>query len=212
MKKECEIVQDLLFGYVDGVLSQSSKELVEGHLEKCEICKNIMEELKEEKVEKQETNQEVDYLKNIRKKLQKRALTIILITTVLLSLVVFNIMVLIKYEKVASTMQIYLEEAVTQEQKNAIENKIKEICVDSQIDYFSKEQELEKLKSNLKEKEYLLNSYKEENNPLPASYQVTANKKEIEKIEIGLVNMSGIRKVVTHIHTNPYVLFFNQKN
>ena len=32
MKKECEIVQDLLFGYNDETLRKSSKELVEKHL------------------------------------------------------------------------------------------------------------------------------------------------------------------------------------
>ena len=33
MKKECEIVQDLLFGYNDETLRKSSKELVEKHFE-----------------------------------------------------------------------------------------------------------------------------------------------------------------------------------
>ena len=32
MKKECEIVQDLIFGYCDGTLNPASKELVEKHL------------------------------------------------------------------------------------------------------------------------------------------------------------------------------------
>ena len=31
MKKECEIVQDLLFGYQDGTLHKASEELVEKH-------------------------------------------------------------------------------------------------------------------------------------------------------------------------------------
>lgn len=212
MKKECEIVQDLLFSYVDDVLSQSSKGLVENHLKTCKICQKMLKDLRGDKVEKQENNQEVDYLKNIHKKLQKRAFAIILIAVILIILIILNMMILIQYEKVANTMQIYLEEDITQQQKDAIENKIKELCVDTQIDYFSKEQELERLKNNLKGKEHLLNGYKDENNPLPASYQVTANKKEIEKIEIGLVNMSGIKKVVAHIHTNPYLLFFSQKN
>ena len=32
MKKECDLVQDLLFSYNDGILSNTSKELVEKHL------------------------------------------------------------------------------------------------------------------------------------------------------------------------------------
>ena len=42
MKNECDIVQDLLFSYNDGVLSETSKELVEEHLKKCDKCKEIV--------------------------------------------------------------------------------------------------------------------------------------------------------------------------
>ena len=34
-KTECEIVQDLLLGYVDDVLNTESKKLVEKHLLEC---------------------------------------------------------------------------------------------------------------------------------------------------------------------------------
>lgn len=48
MKNECDIVGDLLFSYNDGILSNTSKELVEEHLKKCEKCKKILEEIKQE--------------------------------------------------------------------------------------------------------------------------------------------------------------------
>lgn len=41
MKKECDIVQDLLFSYKDGCLKQGSKEFVEKHLKMRKLCKNI---------------------------------------------------------------------------------------------------------------------------------------------------------------------------
>ena len=47
MKKECDIVQDLLFGYVDNTLKEGSKELVEEHLKSCRECKNTFDNLKE---------------------------------------------------------------------------------------------------------------------------------------------------------------------
>ena len=37
-KTECEIVQDLLLGYVDETLNKESKKLVEKHLIECENC------------------------------------------------------------------------------------------------------------------------------------------------------------------------------
>ena len=42
MNKECEIVQDLLFGYKDKILHNASKDLVEKHIEKCSDCKKIL--------------------------------------------------------------------------------------------------------------------------------------------------------------------------
>ena len=70
MKKEneCELVQDLLLNYVDGLLNVSSKDLVENHLKICPNCKEKFEDLKydEEKVRYQE--KEIDYLKKLKLK------------------------------------------------------------------------------------------------------------------------------------------------
>lgn len=48
MKITCEIIQDLLPLYVDGMLSDDSCHLVEEHLKGCQDCKKILEELKQE--------------------------------------------------------------------------------------------------------------------------------------------------------------------
>ena len=50
MNKECEIVQDLLFGYKDKILHNASKDLVEKHIEKCSDCKKILNDLEEEEM------------------------------------------------------------------------------------------------------------------------------------------------------------------
>ena len=42
---DCEVIQDLLPSYCDGVTSELSNKLVEGHLKKCKNCKNILEEM-----------------------------------------------------------------------------------------------------------------------------------------------------------------------
>ena len=52
MKNECDIVGDLLFSYNDDILSNTSKELVEEHLKKCEKCKKVLEEIRKEKKQK----------------------------------------------------------------------------------------------------------------------------------------------------------------
>ena len=74
-KNECEIVQDLLIGYVDGVLNTESKKLVEKHLVECEKCRKRLEDIKKD-VQENEDNQkkEIDYLKKIRRKSRIKAI------------------------------------------------------------------------------------------------------------------------------------------
>ena len=71
MKNECDIVQDLLFSYNDGVLSETSTELVEEHLKKCDKCKKNLEEIKQESVKKNQVK-EIDFFKKIKKKINKK--------------------------------------------------------------------------------------------------------------------------------------------
>lgn len=49
MNRDCDITQDLLFGYNDETLNFGSKEFVENHLKTCENCKKIYEEIKKDK-------------------------------------------------------------------------------------------------------------------------------------------------------------------
>ena len=77
MKKECEIVQDLIFGYCDGTLNSASKELVEKHLVKCEECKRVYEEIKKDK-KMDDDKIEIDYLKRVNKKLKRKKIMIVI--------------------------------------------------------------------------------------------------------------------------------------
>lgn len=66
---ECEIVQDLLLGYVDDVLNVESKKIVEKHLSTCKECQIKLNEIKSD-IEDNENNQkkQIDYLKKIKRK------------------------------------------------------------------------------------------------------------------------------------------------
>ncbi len=48
MKITCDVIQDLLPLYVDDILSRDSRHLVENHLEACDSCQNVLEELQTE--------------------------------------------------------------------------------------------------------------------------------------------------------------------
>ena len=46
IRYECELIQDLLPLYQDNVCSNSSKRAVEEHLQECDNCRNMMQQLK----------------------------------------------------------------------------------------------------------------------------------------------------------------------
>ena len=38
----CEVIQDLLPGYIDGILSKTGADAVKEHLKECEGCRRVM--------------------------------------------------------------------------------------------------------------------------------------------------------------------------
>ena len=51
MKTQCEVVRDLLPLYTDEVCSETSRELVEEHLQECPDCRNLLDQLRETELE-----------------------------------------------------------------------------------------------------------------------------------------------------------------
>ena len=45
-KINCNVIQDILPLYIDDVVSDDTKELVEEHLQNCEICQRVYHETK----------------------------------------------------------------------------------------------------------------------------------------------------------------------
>ncbi len=79
MKKECEIIQDLLFSYADNVLHHASKEMVDKHLKDCEECRKQLEEIqKEEKQETQTIRKEIAYLKQVERKARWKVIKMVI--------------------------------------------------------------------------------------------------------------------------------------
>lgn len=206
MKNECDVVRDLLFSYSDGILSQTSKELVEEHLKKCENCRNILEELKQDCKNHKQTK-EIDFFKSIKKKLSKKNIIIFIGIIFLVFIITFNILVFHHYNEIASTMEIYLQDNISDEEIENIKNKIIAISDNIELEYVSKEKALEKMKNKFGDKANLLDNY-EQNNPFPASIEIKTNTK-IETIESSIQDMPGIKKITTHENNNPYELFMH---
>ena len=208
MKNECDIVVDLLFSYNDGILSNTSKEVVEEHLKKCEKCKKILEEIKQENDEKNQIK-EIDFFKSIKNKINKRNIIILVVFIILMIVVLFNIQVYNNYNEVASTMEVYLEDDITDQQIENIKNKIIDKSDNIELEYVSKEKALERFKNNLGENENILNDFNNQNNPIPASIEIKTDIK-IQIIVESIQDMPGIAHITTHINSNPYELYIQK--
>ncbi len=217
MKNECDLVKDLLFSYNDNILSNTSKELVEEHLKKCDECKKILEEIKQDSNDKKQIK-EIDFLKSIKKNINKKNkkninkknIIILVIFVFLIIIVLFNnIQVYKNYNAVASTMEVYLKDDVTEEQIENIKNKIIEKSDNLELEYVSKEKALERFKNNLDENKNLLNDFSNTTNPIPASIEIKTNT-NIQTIVEYIQDMPGIAHISTHINSNPYELYIQR--
>ncbi len=209
MKNECDIVKDLLFSYNDNILSNTSKEFVENHLKECDECKKALEQIQEDSDEKN-PKKELDFLRKIRHKICRKNTIIAVVLVCLIAFIIFNIQAYKNYQEVSSTIQIYLEDGISDQELENIKNKITEKDSNAQIEYISKQQELEKIKSKMKDNQNVLDEYNEENNPLPASFEIKTNA-DIKNIVDSIQEMPGIAQIVTYINANPYELYLQNK-
>ena len=85
MKISCNIIEDLLPLYVDDMVSEDSRQLVEEHLKECTTCQKMMEEMKKENslghgkegladVERKA----IEPLKKIRRKIRRKRIAAVL--------------------------------------------------------------------------------------------------------------------------------------
>lgn len=74
----CEVIKDLLPLYVDGVLSEDSRKLVEEHLQSCKECREYYDNLKDDDIEAKQEKAAGDKaaLKRIRRKINMRKLLV----------------------------------------------------------------------------------------------------------------------------------------
>lgn len=214
MNQECEIVKDLLFGYVDGTISKSSEELVEKHIANCKKCKQMLEDISKEKEQKQE-EKEVDYLKKVNKKMKKKTIAVIVsLAIIIIAIILLHIYIFSIYNKATCLISANLEDTITREEINEIKANLKnEYGDDISIVYYSKEQELGKMKQWLQTSgdskiAETLDCDDEGNSPFLQSLQISANSKEqAEKIAEELQQLEGIRNIVSSANLNPYEVF-----
>ena len=87
--KECKIVSDLFPSYIDRLINDETNQYIEEHLNECNACKDILENMKKDLKldENQKKNTEVKYIKKFsnRMKLLRTILLVILLTFLLMT-------------------------------------------------------------------------------------------------------------------------------
>lgn len=91
-KYNCDVIRDLLPGYIDNILSDTGSELVKNHLGECEECHKIYTEM-EEGIGKDDLSAHdtiaVDALKKIRKRMNRLKITIGILVGILFIFLLF---------------------------------------------------------------------------------------------------------------------------
>lgn len=82
-KLPCEIVQDLLPSYADGLTSEKTNAAVSDHLETCEACQETYRSMKEPEQPAPQEEKEIDFLKKARKKRIRTAILSVLSALIL---------------------------------------------------------------------------------------------------------------------------------
>lgn len=125
-KTECEIVQDLLFGYSDDVLNAESKKLVEKHLLECKECQSKFNEIQKD-IEIHENNQkkQIDYLKKIRRRNT--------IKTILISVGIVFLLFFIFYLRKFIIVNNFINKAKESAKSNNIYREVSKMVTDDSV-------------------------------------------------------------------------------
>lgn len=137
-KLPCEVIQDLFPSYIDGLTSDVTNHAVEGHVEECTECKQILEAMKEPYAEQENAadSKEIDFLKKTRRK--TRRIVVGSIAAVVILLLVFVVRIFFVGN------EIYGDGVACEVQVSGNQLKLSGITVDealgiSAIDYTEKE-------------------------------------------------------------------------
>ena len=96
-KLRCEIVQDLLPSYVDGLTSDETNEAIKDHLADCVSCRDMYERMKADEMSAEENSavmekekKEINFLKKIKQKHRLNLMLVVVILTVFFASVYYH--------------------------------------------------------------------------------------------------------------------------
>ena len=101
----CDVIKDLLPGYIDNTVSESTNKLVAEHLQKCKNCSTVLADMNKN-IDSEllfNQNEQIDYLKGYRKDKTK---------SIIKSILIFCIIILILFlflQEVVGNFEFYVD-------------------------------------------------------------------------------------------------------
>lgn len=96
-------------------------------------------------------------------------------------------------------MQVFIKEEASEKEISVLEGKLKALNGVNKVEFVSKEDALNQMKEKVKEKQFLLSGY-EQNNPFPASYVITlTDLKESNNVKKQIEESSEIKNYIKSI-------------
>lgn len=72
-KINCDVINDLMPSYLDGICSEASKKLVEEHLSECRACRSLIDSMQKTQIVSEKTVlKELNYMKKVREHFVKK--------------------------------------------------------------------------------------------------------------------------------------------
>lgn len=113
---ECKIIKDLFPSYIDGLTNETTNQYIEEHLNNCEKCKKVLEDMKKEiKLDTtKKDSKEVKYIKKFNKKMKILKMIIIGILLIILLSLARKMIILVnlnnKSDNYTSSTNYYMKE------------------------------------------------------------------------------------------------------
>ena len=119
----CDIIKDLLPGYIDGVLSEAGTNAVTEHLAECEKCNNIYLEMKEEWDTGTDTKEQIalDGFRKVRQRARKLKIAVGVVTGLLMFLLLSFFVKVFVIGEPLSTHELSINELSYNEETDCLE-------------------------------------------------------------------------------------------
>lgn len=119
----CDIIKDLLPGYIDGVLSEAGETVVKEHLAECEKCNKVYLDMKEEWHTTVESNEQLmlDGMKKVQQRTRRLTFAVIVISSLMIFALLSIFMKIFVIGEPLSTHEISIDKTFYHEDTNSLE-------------------------------------------------------------------------------------------